>query len=208
MINVSIVENDQRHRLALVKLLEQSDLFTLKGSYQSAEDALPCLLAQRPDIVIVDVSLPAMSGISMIKTLTNKLPNTRFLVYTSYYNDDSIFEALKAGASGYLLWGSTEDDIRWAIKELFMGGAPLSPLVARRIVDSFKHSETNINGYHLTGREFEILKFMMVGLLNKEIASKLSISNNTVKNHLKKVYKKMGAQNKIEVINKCQHLLL
>jgi NarL family two-component system response regulator LiaR len=204
MIKVAIVENDQHQRWALERLFEHSDLFTLRGCYQSGEEALPNLLAQQPDIVLVGISL---SGIALIKALVDRTPHMQFLICTSHQDNYHIFEALNAGAAGYILKGSTENEIRSAVKDVFMGGSPLSPLVARKIINSFKKSPATINEYNLSSREFEVLRLMIGGLLNKEIASKLTISNNTVKNHLKKIYKKLDAQNKIEVINKCQYLL-
>jgi NarL family two-component system response regulator LiaR len=204
MINVSIVEDNSHYRSALSKLFDGSDLFRLSGAYSSAEEAWPKLLMNQPDIAIVDIRLPAMSGISLIQNIRKDMPLTQFMVCTSYYENDRIIEALKAGASGYILKDTSAEDIKRAVKELFMGGAPMSPYIARKLIGLFQQSEPDSNAYGLSEREQEVLRLLSDGLQYKEIAESLFISSNTVKNHLKSIYKKLHVQNKIEAINKFQ----
>jgi NarL family two-component system response regulator LiaR len=202
MIKVSIVEDNFHYRSALVKLFQNADGFVLKGAYSSAEEAFHDLLMHQPDIVIIDIQLPGMSGISLIRKMHFDLPGSQFLVYTLYQDNDIIIEAMRAGASGYILKGLNTEDIWNAVKELYAGGVPLSPSVARKIISFFQQTKNDINSYGLSERELEVLISMSKGLLYKEIAYKLFISSNTVKNHLKSIYKKLHVQNKIEAINK------
>ena len=204
MIKVAIVEDNLHYRSALVALLQSSELFSLQGIYSSAEDALHEILTIQPDVAIVDIQLPGISGISLIKRLRHEMPRTQFLICTLHQDNERIFEALKAGASGYILKDATADEIRNAVRELYMGGAPMSPYIARKIISLFHQTTPDISSYGLSERELEVLKLMSDGLLYKEIATQLSISGNTVKNHLKSIYKKLHVQNKIEAINKYQ----
>ena len=204
MIKVAIVEDNFHYRSALVALLESSGLFLLKGIYATAEEAMTGLTVQPPDIAIVDIQLPGMSGISLIKTIRGSMPRTQFMICTLHQDNERIFEALKAGASGYILKDASADEIRNAVKDLFMGGAPMSPYIARKIIGLFHETAPDVKTYGLSDREQEVLELMCNGLLYKEIALKLSISGNTVKNHLKSIYKKLHVQNKIEAINKYQ----
>ena len=202
MIKVAIVEDNIHYRSALVKLLENSEHFLLKGVYSSAEEALPSLLALQPDVAVIDIQLPAMSGIALIEKIRFQLPRTQFLVCTLHQDNNNVFEALRAGASGYILKSTAADDITIAIKELHMGGAPMSPYIARKIVGLFQQSNRFDDNFGLSEREHEVLKLMCDGLLYKQIADRLFISSNTVKNHLKSIYKKLHVHNKIEAINK------
>jgi len=202
MIEVSIVEDNQHYRSALETLLGSSDLFLLKGTYASAEEALPNLLLHQPDIAIIDIKLPLMSGTSLIRNIRHKMPRTQFLVCSLHNDNDHIVDALKAGASGYILKDASPAEIRNAVQELFMGGAPMSPYIARKIISLFQQINPFVNSYGLSDRELDVLKLLSQGLLYKEIAERLFITDNTVKNHIKSIYKKMHVQNKIEAINK------
>ena len=204
MIKVAVVEDNFHYRSALVALLESSGLFLLRGIYPTAEEAMTGLTAQPPDVAIVDIQLPGISGISLIKTIRSSMPRTQFMICTLHQDNERIFEALKAGASGYILKDASADEIRGAVKDLFMGGAPMSPYIARKIISLFHEAAPDVKTYGLSDREREVLELMCNGLLYKEIALKLSISGNTVKNHLKSIYKKLHVQNKIEAINKYQ----
>lgn len=202
MINVAIIEDNFHYRSALVKLLEGTDTIQLHGVYSTAEEALPGLANRPPDVAIVDIQLPVMSGISLVEKIYPIIPRTQFLMCTLHQDNDNIFEALRAGASGYILKDASPEDIRSAVNEVYMGGAPMSPYIARKIISLFQQKLPEPNQYGLSDREMEVLKLMSRGLLYKEIAEKLAISKNTVKNHLKTIYKKLHVQNKIEAINK------
>ena len=201
MIKVAIVEDNLHYRSAWANLLENADDFLLKGVYSSAEEALPNLLLHQPDIAIISIQLPVMSGISLIQRVRYKMPGTHFLICTLYQDNDRIFEALIAGAAGYILKNASTQEIKNAVKELFSGGAHICPYIARNIITLFQKTKGDINQYGLSYRELEVLRLVSKGLLYKEIAEKLFISGNTVKNHLKSIYKKLHVQNKTEAIN-------
>jgi DNA-binding NarL/FixJ family response regulator len=124
------------------------------------------------------------------------------MICTLHQDNEFIFEALNAGASGYILKDATGDEIKTAIKDLFLGGSPMSPYIARKIINVFREKEPLENQFGLSEREQEVLKLMSKGLLYKEIAAQLFISGNTVKNHLKNIYRKLHVQNKMEAVNK------
>jgi NarL family two-component system response regulator LiaR len=202
MIRVAVVEDNARYQNALVGLLNSSDLFITAGVFSCAEDALKGIPAAGPDIGIIDIQLPDMSGIDLIKKLYHLPIATQYMICTLHSDNEYIFEALKAGASGYILKDSSGEEIKTAIKDLFKGGSPMSPYIARKIINSLYPNKPKVNPYKLSERELEVLDLMSSGLLYKEIADQLFISANTVKNHLKSIYKKLHVQNKIEALNK------
>jgi DNA-binding NarL/FixJ family response regulator len=158
---------------------------------------------QKPDIVIMDISLPGMSGIECIREIKGKLPATQFMMFTVYENDEKVFEALKAGASGYLLKNTGLVQMIEALKELHNGGSPMSANIARKLVRVFHEQENNASVVEvLSQRENEILQLLAKGLLYKEIADQLHISTSTVRQHIHKIYEKLHVQNRTEAINK------
>ena len=204
MISISIIEDHENYRNSLVQAIQENDQFTIIGIYTSAEEALTLLPLSPPDIAIVDIQLEDLSGIELIQQVKNKLPNTQFLMCTSFQNSENIFNALKAGASGYIVKGSSAQEIQNAIKELHEGGAPMSPYIARKVISLYHKPETNDFG--LSKRELEVLNLLSKGLLYKEISDQLNISSNTVKNHCKNIYKRLHVQNKIEALNKFNNI--
>ena len=204
MISISIIEDHENYRNSLVQAIQENDLFTITGIYTSAEEALTLLPLSAPDIAIVDIQLEDLSGIELIQQVRNKLPNTQFLMCTSFQNSENIFNALKAGASGYIVKGSSAQEIQNAVKELHEGGAPMSPYIARKVISLYHKPETNDFG--LSKRELEVLNLLSKGLLYKEISDQLNISSNTVKNHCKNIYKRLHVQNKIEALNKFKNI--
>ena len=201
MITIAVVEDNREFKEALLGFLNKKKEFSVIGDYINAEDALKGLLKLPPDIAIVDIRLPGISGVDLIKKLKPLLANTQYLVCTSHSDNDIVFDALKYGASGYLIKDAPGDEIYNAIVELFNGGSPISPFIARKIISSMQ-TNVNTNTLKLTAREHEILKLMAKGLLYKEIASQLIISLETVKNHIKNIYKKLHVENKVEALKK------
>ena len=200
MISISIIEDHENYRNSLVQALKEDDLFNIIGIYTSAEEASSLLTANPPDIAIVDIQLEDASGIELIQQVRSKIPNTQFLMCTSFQNSENIFNALKAGASGYIVKGSSAQEIQNAVKELHEGGSPMSPYIARKVISLYHKPEANDFG--LSKRELEVLNLLSKGLLYKEISDQLNISSNTVKNHCKNIYKRLHVQNKIEALNK------
>lgn len=203
MITVSIVEDNDQFRDALETIIKGQSELALIGSFSSAEKAINELMNKPPDIVISDISLPGMKGTELIVRLKDKMRNTQFMVCSIHDDDETIFEALKCGASGYILKDPvTTDEITKAIHDLYNGGSPMSPFIARKVISSFQKPVVNDESAVLSSREREVLELLSKGLLYKEIAEKLGVSYETVKKHLKNIYQKLHVQNKIEALNK------
>jgi len=202
MISISIVEDHEQYRNLLVKVIELRKDLAIKGVYASAEEALSKIHLDKPDVALVDIKLKAQSGIHFVKQAKSFLSSTQFLMCTSYQNDENVFNALKAGASGYILKGSSFEDIHAAIFELHEGGAPMSPYIAKRVIGLLNGKQNSTSTFGLSERELEVLSLLSKGLLYKEISDQLSISPNTVKNHCKNIYKRLHVQNKVEALNK------
>jgi len=203
MITVSVVEDNDQFRTALETIIKGQKELALIGSFASAEKAMSELLKNPPDIVISDISLPGMRGTELIVRLKEKMSRTQFMVCSIHDDNDTIFEALKCGASGYILKDPvTADEIVKAIHDLYNGGSPMSPYIARQVISSFQKPVVNDESSTLSIREKEVLELLSKGLLYKEIAERLGVSHETVKKHLKNIYQKLHVQNKIEALNK------
>ncbi len=202
-ITLTIVEDLDEVRDGLKNFLALSPDFKVLDTFKSAEEALGAIPRLQPDIVIMDINLPGMNGIECIAHLKEKSSRTQFMMFTVYENDEKVFEALKAGASGYLLKNTGLIQIIESLKELYQGGSPMSSNIARKLVSSFQQKETvPTNNLSLSSRENEILQFLARGLLYKEIADELAISTGTVRQHIHKIYEKLHVQNRTEAINK------
>ncbi len=202
MIMVSVVEDNPQYKEALMQCIAEEKTMHLVAAYGSAEKVLADITAHPPDILIVDIQLPGMSGIELIRQLKNILPQCECLICSVQDDVDSIFEALRAGASGYILKDATSIQIQQAITDLTRGGAPMSPYIARKVIGSFRPAKPDPQQHDLSDREKEVLQLLGKGMLYKEIADTLSISRETVKKHLKNVYQKLHVQNKVEALNK------
>ena len=199
-ITLSIVEDLDEVRDGLSQYLGFDDDFIMLETFQNAEDAAAKLPVIKPDIVIVDINLPGMNGIECIKEVKRKCPSIQFMMFTVYETDEKVFEALKAGASGYLLKKSGFKVIADALKELHAGGSPMSTHIARKLVNVFQQQNNAMDV--LSTRENEILQLLAQGLLYKEIASNLNITVGTVTQHIHNIYEKLHVQNRTEAINK------
>lgn len=202
-ISIAIVEDLDEVRNGLKSFLSLSEGFSVLNTFKTAEEALEDLPSLKPDIVIMDINLPGMNGIECIRQVRNRLPATQFMMFTVYENDHKVFEALKAGASGYLLKNTGLLQIVEALKELHTGGSPMSANIARKLVTMFREEpKDTLPVTALSNRENEILQLLAKGLLYKEIADQLSISTGTVRQHIHKIYEKLHVQNRTEAINK------
>ncbi|HWN87915.1 MAG TPA: response regulator transcription factor [Chitinophagaceae bacterium] len=203
MIKVALVEDNDHFRTALETIVSQEKDLTLVGSFTSAEKAVSALEQDPPDIAIIDISLPGMRGTDLIVRLKDKIRQTQFMVCTIHDDNDTVFEALKSGASGYILKDPvTAIEIVKAIHDLYNGGSPMSPFIARKVIGTFQKPAINDVNSLLSQREKEVLGLVAQGLLYKEIAIRLTISTETVKKHLKNIYQKLHVQNKVEALNK------
>ena len=202
-ISIAIVEDLAEVRNGLKSFLSLSEGFIVLDTFTTAEEALFDIPKLRPDIVIMDINLPGMNGIECIRQVKTKVPATQFMMFTVYENDEKVFEALKAGASGYLLKNTGLVQLIESLKELHEGGSPMSANIARKLVSVFREKERNSEPVEaLSNRENEILLLLSKGLLYKEIADQLSIATNTVRQHIHKIYEKLHVQNRTEAINK------
>lgn len=204
-IKLVIVEDLEEVVEGLKVFLKQDPEINLVSTFRTAEAALLELPILMPDIVIMDINLPKMNGIECIKKVKAIAPSIQFMMFTVYENNDQVFEALKAGAIGYLLKKTPPKQIVEAVKELYNGGSPMSASIARKLVDIFNSTQKETVSEAasvLSPREKEVLTLLSKGLLYKEIADRLGIGFGTVRQHLYKVYEKLHVQNKTEAINK------
>lgn len=202
-IRISLVEDEALIREALIALFSAEPGFELVRAYRNAEEAVEGLRADQPHVVVMDISMPGMSGIDCVRTVADELPGTQFLMYTMHDDDHRVFEALKAGANGYLLKSSTPDQIIEAVRELMQGGAPMSTAVARRVINHFRPAAERPDATSpLSEREYNVLQLLAEGLLYKEIADRLGLTVGTVKQHIHRMYAKLHVQNRVEAVNK------
>ncbi len=204
-ISVTIVEDNQDIRHALEQIIEMADGYSLAGSYINGEEALMQIPITKPAIVLMDINLGGINGIEVVKLLKKNMPEVLFMMCTIYEEDEKIFEALRAGASGYILKKTAPDKLLIAIKELQDGGSPMSSQIARKVVTHFQNtsidSSLKIPLGLLSTREKEILEMLSKGLLYKEIAVRVFISPQTVRKHVYHIYEKLHVSNRIEAVN-------
>ena len=202
-ISVAIVEDLEDIREALRVLINGSDGFECIHVYANAEHAIDQISSNDIDIVLMDIGLPGMNGIECMKILKPEMEHAQFMMCTVYDDDDHIFNALKSGASGYILKRTSPAQILESIRDLYAGGSPMSSEIARRVVSSMQNGGKRSKAIDLlTNRESEILDFLAKGYLYKEIATELFISKETVKKHIHNIYDKLHVQNRTEALNK------
>ena len=185
----------------MTSLLTLDERFEVLASFHDAEKATKELPAWQPDIVIMDINLPGMNGIECIKKVKPQCPQTQFMMFTIYEDDENVFEALAAGASGYLLKKTPLAKINESLLELHSGGSPMSTQIARKVINRLRNKEATENIKILSARENEVLHQLAKGLLYKEISEKLSITTGTVRQHIHNIYEKLHVQNRTEAIN-------
>ena len=202
MITVCIVEDLEDIRNGLTAIINMTDGFKVLQTFSNAEDALQQLSLLQPDIVVMDINLPGISGIECIRRVHEKNRAIQFMMFTIYENSDTVFQALEAGATGYILKNSSPAKIIESMQELYQGGSPMNPEIAKKLVMRFQKQTFSQNEYHLTPKEQKILELMSKGYLYKEIASELKNTVNTIKQHIRHIYEKLHVQNKAEAIAK------
>jgi len=205
-ISIAIVEDLEEVRDGIAKLIDLDPGFVVTDAFANAEEAILQLPNNPPDIVIMDINLPGMNGIECIRRIKDKCVGTQFMMFTVYENDEKVFEALKAGATGYLLKKTSPSAIVEALKDLHAGGSPMSSNIARKLVTAYQEQESSSPLLVLSSRENEILALLAQGLLYKEIADKLNIVTGTVRQHIHKIYEKLHVQNRTEAINKVRRM--
>ena len=202
-IQVAIVEDDKNYNQALKNIIDFQQDMECVAQFFNGKNALQKLEALEPDVVLMDIQLQDLSGIDLVFKLTDVMPGTTFVMCTSFENDEKIFSALRAGASGYLVKGDPLDKIIQAIQEAHKGGAPMSFAIAKRVLQHFQETKVQVQTLSLlTVTEKEVLDLLAQGLLYKEIADKKNVTIDTIKKHIGNIYRKLHVSNKIEAINK------
>jgi len=206
-ISVCIVDDNKELRNALEEIISMSDGYKCIGTIGTPDEAVRQIPLLRPDVVLMDINLGSKeSGIDCVRTLKPRIPATNFMMCTVYEENEKIFEALSAGASGYILKKTTPSMMLDAIRELYEGGAPMSSQIARKVVAAFRQKTPAMTGPGeldiLSNREKEILELLSKGLMYKEIAAQLYLSPETVRKHVYHIYEKLHVSNRVAAVNK------
>jgi DNA-binding NarL/FixJ family response regulator len=202
-LRVAIVEDEREVREGLAVLINGTPGFRCTGNYRTMEEALRVLEKEPPDVLLTDIGLPLMSGTEGIRILKTLYPDLPILALTVYKEDEDIFDALCAGASGYLLKNTPPARLLECLTEVVAGGAPMSPQVARQVVRLFREISPPLKAdYHLTPQETELLKLMVEGYNYKSAAATLDITINTVSFHVRNIYAKLQVHSKSEAVAK------
>lgn len=206
-IAVSIVEDDSQVRSILVGWVNDSPGFRLAGDWGNAEHALDLLPEIKPDVVLMDINLPGMSGVEAVRKLKPALSKTQFVMLTVYDDADNIYKALAAGATGYLLKQTPLEELLGAIEDVHLGGSPMSSIIARKVIQSFKQVTIPIpECEELSPREREVLDLVARGCFLKEVAARLNISMGTVKTYLRRIYEKLHVRSRTQAVAKYANL--
>jgi len=206
-IAVAIVEDDVPAREILAGWIRDAEGFRLTGEYDDAETAIAKLPLEKPSVVLFDINLPGMSGIECVRRLKPVLPDTQFVMVTVYEDANHIFNALSAGASGYLLKQMRRNELLDALKDVHAGGSPMSSQIARKVVQNFYRNDTQASGesIELSGREREVIELLARGFLYKEIAELLKISGPTVNTYIRRIYEKLHVRSRAQAVAKYTH---
>jgi DNA-binding NarL/FixJ family response regulator len=204
-IKVAIVDDDKDMRTSLASLIRKTPSLQLSGNYANAEIALEEISRQTPDVVLMDINMPGMSGIECVRQLKVIIPAVQVLMLTVYEDSDSLFNSLKAGASGYLLKRTNSTQLLEAVRDVHAGGSPMSPQLARRVVQFFSKPQGETSATHLSPGEREFLQLLAKGYVYKEIAEHMGISTDTVRYYVRTVYEKLHVHSRTEAVVKFLH---
>jgi len=203
---VAIVEDDSGLREQLERILKSASGVCCVGTFGSGEKALAGMVAVQPDVILMDINLPGISGIECVARLRKDLPSTHVIMLTVYEDSDRIFQALQAGADGYLVKSSPTEVLLRAIEDVYQGGAPMSSHIARKVVRQFREvAPSHDDAANLAPREREVLNLLARGLVYKEIADQLGIGTETVKTYVKNTCKKLHVRNRLEAVARFGH---
>ncbi len=203
-ITVSIVEDNDQLRGTLARVIGRADGFQCLGQHPTAEAALEALPGEKPQVVLMDINLPGMSGVDCVRKLKALLPETQVMMLTAYEDTENIFNSLAAGASGYLLKRTSSAELLEAIRDVSRGGSPMTAHIARKVVQSFQRpaGPSAQPTEDLSPREKEVLDCLAQGFLYKEIADKLGISYETVHTYIRRIYEKLQVRTRTEAVAK------
>lgn len=203
---VAIVEDNSALRGRLQSILKSAPGVCCVGAFSSAEQALEGMIAAQPDVILMDINLPGMSGIECVARLRKDLPAVHVIMLTVYEDSDRIFQALQVGADGYLVKSSPTDILLRAIEDVHQGGAPMSSHIARKVVRQFRQTEPSRDeAANLAPREREVLNLLASGFVYKEIADQLGIGFETVRTYVKNICKKLNVRNRLEAVARFGH---
>ncbi len=202
-IKVIIFDDNDSLRDSVAMLLKESGDFILVGAYADCLDVTNNIRNTKPDVVIMDIDMPGMNGIEAVKVIRNNFPTVQVLMFTVFDDDEKVFAAIKAGAGGYILKNADPENLLHAISEVYNGGAPMTPGIARKVLLQFQDMLPDENkDYHLSQREKEVLALLVEGHPYKVIGSKLNITYDTVRAHMKKIYEKLHVASMTEAVAK------
>ena len=202
-INVAIVEDDEEIRANLTHRIGETSAFSMVHSYADAESALADLPRRKPDVVLMDINLPGMDGVECVRQMKSKIPDTQFIMLTVYEDNNRLFKSLVAGASGYLLKRTSPTKLAAAIREAHKGGSPMTPQIARRVVQHFQNAaKPDAESERLTPREQDVLNQLAKGFRYKEIVENLKISAGTLNSYIRNIYEKLHVHSRTEAVVK------
>ena len=202
-IAVSIVEDDARVRASLARLIDSTQGFRCVSNHSSAEDALKEIPKYKPNVVLMDINLPGINGVECSRQLKPQMPATQIIMLTVYQNTEHIFDALAAGATGYMLKQTKPDKLLIAVKDVYEGGSPMSSHIARKIVQSFQQKSTqNDETPSLSPREAQVIELLAKGYLYKEVADTMGVSYATIHTHIRHIYEKLQVRSRTEAVVK------
>jgi DNA-binding NarL/FixJ family response regulator len=203
IIKVAIVEDETSIREEYMDIFETTEGFSLSGAYSNAQEAITQLPLIQAEVVLMDIQLsPQDTGIEVIKKIRHLCPNTQFMMFTVFEDDNNVFESIKAGATGYILKKTPYNRVLDAVRELNEGGSPMSAGIARKVLSYFQSFPPVTEDYKLTPREKQIMEALAKGLLYKEVASELTMSEGNVKQRVHSIYQKLEVYNRTEALNK------
>ncbi|MBK6540867.1 MAG: response regulator transcription factor [Flavobacteriales bacterium] len=202
-VRVAIVEDDKELRNLLLRRVERAENMRVTASFASGDDFLERLKDLEADVVLMDINMPGRNGIGTVREAKQQRPEVQYLMLTIFENPAYIFEALCAGATGYLLKSTTAEELLDAIRDIHKGGSPMNSTIARLVVNSFqKETQQRINDEQLSDREKQVLDGLASGLQYKEIADKAGISTETVRVHVRRIYSKLQVSGRMEAVRK------
>ena len=201
-IGICVVEDDAGFRSGLERLLGRTQDFRCLGSFASGEAGLQAIPNIKPDVVMMDLNLPGMNGVECVRKLKALLPSLQIVMLTVYEDPDQIYNALSAGAMGYLLKQTPPAELLNAIRDVHGGGAPMSSQIARKVVLSFQNAPVSSDAEGLSAREREVLDYLAQGFLIKEIGEKLGIGFDTVRTYVRRIYEKLHVHSRAQAVAK------
>jgi DNA-binding NarL/FixJ family response regulator len=209
-LRIAIFDDNRNIRESITLLLQTEPTFEVAGSFSHALDCIEDIMECRPDVVLMDIEMPGMTGIEALQSITKEFPQIQILMQTVFDDDDRVFDSICAGASGYILKNQLNTKLLDFIKELQYGGSPMSPSIARKVLNKLQQIPQQIKpgkspDYQLTPREKEVLTCIVNGLSYKMISAELNISYETVRSHVKKIYEKLHVASLTEAVAKAIH---